>query len=1781
MCTWGDARVAAVAETIRLLLAAAGKLVTANRKAIEAAGTAAIEVTNVWAEDKVLAGQGWWTRFITRIRRWISEAKSLNTEWKVRRTEENRDAIAQDLAIIGNIEQQLAAGVSKDDLLKNDQLSAAQKAVVRQFFDAGGATDPLNFAVVRLRATIAAGQLPAARRAFEAELTATPVGYGDHATVTRLETVANADGGGFDANKIATDCHGAIDQIGTDEAKIFGALRGLTAFRGSIVRKAYRARFDSDLDFDLQDELSGDEYERAKAEIAGETSRADAVALHDAIAGAGTDEKAIMETLRNKTPAEVEAIRAEYLSAYGETLDAALADDLDDGNEIDQAKALLAGDNEKADAIAIDDAMRGGFLGLGTSEGDIEKTYARVREEVHARAQAEHWTAAQMQAEVRRRLGKISANFETRYKDVAQYKEGKGGTVLERAFDTELSGPELDLANALQKNDLVAADAARIEVERQGVYASDEKLVAVMRSQYDRALEARRLDEGPARDMVIGRKMDEWRQERSADGKFISEEEISRRRIALERRMNAEIEAGARVDAKTSTKALTNVYENKYRPSLAYELAFNMSGSDAGAAQALLRNGGWLSPIEEVEFATKGDGTDEDQLKKTLSSLTKAEIDTMRTEWNRKHPGKDFDKMLRSELSGRDEVDIFDMVEHGAPESAKAEIAQEDRRINHELDELTGVLGGTVAGKEAVWMRYQQTQLAKLTPQLSRTDWPETEAGQAERESLSGRVQKQVEQARDAVEDHRRRIDSVTDSVTMVVGVVIAVVAGVVSGGTLTALIIGSLIATAASMATKALIKGGAYGGEEIGVDVALGAVDLLTLKLGDKLVKPIKALMSRIPFGRISAVAGRSGVTQKALRLPGAGKLAALGGKALPKIAGGVKTFVADSLDSAAGALSSTAAGLAFNDATWKGDPLANFLEGGGMSIMQAMVMGHMLKPVIGGLRSRVDVARTEARMATEVGRMAEAHDLLATGYQRFQQENPHASSSEFLLHPEGRRVSAEIAERGLLPTIESVNKRIAADAELRSAAAADAAATTRPDTQGDMQAKAQAHADALISALPAKQREGTKVVADPAIEGRGVHVTPVKVDGRIVGVEVRVGPNATPLDVALHAGTVHAMQKYTGAAGRLRTAMENAGAAISRSGLKVGSRGWEARLELAKLPGIMAASLDGVGTRPLTPAAEARLLADVAGIEAQIAQHRAVIDDPALRNAQGRGYVAADDPDTILRRVAETEAALKDGGTRMNNKGGITERGVIDLETKLGAAREILRQARSARLSDAERAVLRDKVAAMLAGAEATYHLPPGTLAGHLTIRAVPEVDAMLARPIEPRAKAAPMAPLKPVSPNIEGEAMRARLAKPDAIGPRALIEQIAGGGDAARSAQNSLNAMSAAPRDAVVVNISQAEINAAYYAVLQGMPHGSKRYAVTINGLDMIIYRSKNPASPVRFEAVMPPRDGAPIVYQFGNGELRVWRSTPTKKFPAGVLQQERVIDTGRKRAGLEDQNYSHNEAKFFGSRTERAHVHGPGLGHESGFGIGPNPRDVNQILQNKGIEKYMRDLRNALAKQAPGATIVDQSHVEFVPGSTRQSRIVYRIDIVVEGQRLPFAEFDIDIETGVVKPIATTDGGTAAPRGKQLETTGIATGGIAPRQGSHEFATFFDAVYNTVDRPNVIEFGLPRQSVKTRVDEAVRQMSPPEVTASFAGNPDIALHPPAPSTNFDAAVWGQGLRGILNGSPATSLIVVDIDSGLDLTKGQKKALAIELKKLSPDERRRIIVVRRSKD
>lgn len=1809
---WGDERVTAVTEAIRLKLAATTERTRSHRSQIEAAGSAGIEAARVWAEDRELEGQSWWTRMLTRIRRWLSESNQLTEQWHVRRTTENRNAVANDLVLIDAARARLAEGVTQDELLADEALTEQQRELLEQFFAAGPDANPLDIAANRLRDNVAMGHLERARQVFEDELVATPVGEGDFDTVEKLNQVARAGGGGFDAAHIAQELHAAMDQMGTDEARIYASLRGLSRLRGAVVRKQYYAMFGSSLDDDFESELSGDELARAQAGIEGQTARADAIALHDAIAGWGTDEAAIMGLLRNKTPAEVEAIRAEYLSMYGQTLQAALEADLEEGNEIDQANALMSGDTATADAIAIDDAMRGGLTGWGTGEAEVEAVYTRVRSEVLALAEAQSWTSAQMEAEVRRRLAAIEERFGRRYANVEQYNAPglEGETVLARAYRSELSGADLDLANALQRNDLVAADAARIEIERTGFYSSDERLRGVLRSQYERALEARRLDEGPARHMRVTRLVDELRRQRDP---VLSEEEISRRRMALERQMERELEDGAQEDSNVSMEALRSTYEGRYnRISLAYDMETMTSGSDRLAARAMLRQGGRLTPLQEVDYATRGDGTDEEALRRTLSRMTWAEIQVLRADWEHDHPGRSFDSMLRGELSGRDESDIMDMVVHGAPESAMERIDTERRRVDRELRDLTGVLGETAAGREAAWMRHQRDRLGALEAPLARTDWPDTEAARREREALAADVDFRVNRVREAVEDHRRRLDSFTDAVTQVVGIAVgltvAVLLGAISGGTLgvaTIAVMASLMATASTMISKQLILGGAYGDEDIMTDVAVGVVDALTAAatagMGSRLLRPVQNLVARTRVGDVVGWMGRSGLAQRVTRAPGVGSVAQRAGRAVGGRAGlerAAAAFLAEGAEDVVGAVPSSFTQLALSDQTWRGDPLMNFLEGGGMAVLQSLAMGRMLAGGMSAGGSLFRAGRGHLRMGSDVGRLLEANRLITEGFQTHLHDNPGASLVDFMSHPDGRRLRAEIDRRGLLPTLEGVTAR-AREAGAAPPRAVDPNAPVRPEAEATA-----ARADELSQGLPGSLREGTTVTPDAALAGNTVRVEPRWEGGRIVGVEVRAGPGATALDIALHAATVNAMQSYRGVLGNVRRALENAAALLTRSGLSVGSRGWEARLELGKLPAIIASRMEGLAGRVVTPELEVRLRADLDHLQAQLSEHQRVLADPALRRQPGRGHVAAEGSDAFAR------------APRRDESGALTEVGEVELQIAL----RDLRAARRAQDGPAMRQALeaiealtdvppnaalkilrlgqggRGEVRSLLEGIRNADPQTDGPYIADLMaqVRGLTGLDAdtvlrvstqpesapgaarLLGVPVIREGPAPPRATGSPRMPAESGDARLQRLMgelqpRPDPDLPArgavevppadVLIARIATG-DA--DAQAMLNRNSAAPPHYEVENFNMARMMGCMTTTSRGRQRGVLRIGNGTIEISRARPTKKNPNPPFHFHGEFPPFElVGNRVLQLEDGALRVWRA------PDGTLMQETTVSGRRERAGHETRLLeSFGKSGMTGPRTERAHAHGAGRSPESPFGILHAPVDVNQVLQKRGIEGYLEALRD---NSPPGVSWHYATEVTPQTDGRRLSTVTYRIDVTIRGQRVPFAEFSIRID-----PLPAVNRRGRALRGNDISWVSP----IRFRDSEHPTVqSILGMLRELADVPGVLHHGLPRGAAVSAA-RAVQQLA----TLDTDGVRRAVQHsegrlralPPGDAAHFDAAAWARQLSDHFDSGSWARFVVVDL-RGLGLNAAQIAAVDAAIAALPRRNARRVLVLR----
>ena len=93
-----------------------------------------------------------------------------------------------------------------------------------------------------------------------------------------------------------------------------------------------------------------------------------------------------------------------------------------------------------------------------------------------------------------------------------------------------------------------------------------------------------------------------------------------------------------------------------------------MSGWSRSEARAYVPGMGVLTNYQRIRYAIKGVGTDLPMLRQTLSTMSKEEIEAADAQWRRPTTAvRSLVAAVRGDTSGRDESDLADLVEHGAP----------------------------------------------------------------------------------------------------------------------------------------------------------------------------------------------------------------------------------------------------------------------------------------------------------------------------------------------------------------------------------------------------------------------------------------------------------------------------------------------------------------------------------------------------------------------------------------------------------------------------------------------------------------------------------------------------------------------------------------------------------------------------------------------------------------------------------------------------------------------------------------------------------------------------------------------------------------------------------------------------------------------------------------------------------------------------------------------------------------------------------------------------------
>ena len=161
----------------------------------------------------------------------------------------------------------------------------------------------------------------------------------------------------------------------------------------------------------------------------------------------------------------------------------------------------------------------------------------------------------------------------------------------------------------------------------------------------------------------------------------------------------------------------------------------------------------------------------------------------------------------------------------------------------------------------------------------------------------------------------------------------------------------------------------------------------------------------------------------------------------------------------------------------------------------------------------------------------------------------------------------------------------------------------------------------------------------AGKEVVGAGVEIH-YTLDGYGLPTELRViaGPGAGEAEILVHANAAKVMLEYQGLGGYLRNLLDRIVTMFKGDKMpKAGSRAWDAKIELEKLPHAIAQVYADVQGKKLTPEAASSRIND---LRAQIKKYEQTLNEVG----EGKGFVAAHDDVTRTAQTKGYPAAPKD---------------------------------------------------------------------------------------------------------------------------------------------------------------------------------------------------------------------------------------------------------------------------------------------------------------------------------------------------------------------------------------------------------------------------------------------------------------------------------------------------------------------------------------------------------
>lgn len=186
---------------------------------------------------------------------------------------------------------------------------------------------------------------------------------------------------GFDSKHDGDVLRKAMKGMGTDEKAVIDVIGVRTSAELKQIALDYKTQFGRDLIDDLKSETSGNFREVILGRLQS-PDEFDAHCLRDAIAGAGTDEKVLVEILATRTNAEIKAIKEKYKSLFKKDLEQDIISDTS-GDFKRFLVSLVQGNRDETSApnpaAAATDAQalyKAGEGKLGTDEAKFNQILA-------------------------------------------------------------------------------------------------------------------------------------------------------------------------------------------------------------------------------------------------------------------------------------------------------------------------------------------------------------------------------------------------------------------------------------------------------------------------------------------------------------------------------------------------------------------------------------------------------------------------------------------------------------------------------------------------------------------------------------------------------------------------------------------------------------------------------------------------------------------------------------------------------------------------------------------------------------------------------------------------------------------------------------------------------------------------------------------------------------------------------------------------------------------------------------------------------------------------------------------------------------------------------------------------------------------------------------------------------------------------------------------------------------------------------------------------------------